>query len=322
MDSIVEQVQQLSLSSENDEKEKEGVSFVYIPHDESKPLATLSLPAAFTATHPGDALPEYIQPFFADSKVIDGPLLQEQTAKLKGSHHPALKGGVDPDSISAAALQSVTSQGSVETFCLVHPADTNNYEGVYLFLDEVGLLKRLPSNPRATRMAVQCGYHPPPNFYGDVFVGRVQTKPRTKNVNFTQDDASLGAIWMQRAVAENVAWQQAMSEATGKSSEVQGTEGQEVTTDAYSWTQTDEEIEIRIKNTNGTGFDKKELKIKFQIKSLQVDHQGSILLQLDLYGKLDTDGSTWTLDDGGKTLVITCEKAEEALWPRLLLSET
>jgi hypothetical protein len=28
----------------------------------------------------------------------------------------------------------------VETFSLVHPADTNDYCGVYLYLDEVGIL--------------------------------------------------------------------------------------------------------------------------------------------------------------------------------------
>lgn len=322
MDSIVQQVQQLNLSSKK--KEDSGVNFVYIPQDESKPLANLLLPADFTAAHPGDALPEYIKPFFADSKRIDSQLLQEQTAKLKGSHHPALQGGVvDPNTISAAALQSVTSQGSVETFCLVHPADTNDHRGVYLFLDEVGLLKRLPPNMRATQLAVQCGYHPPPKFYGDMFVGRVQTKPTMTNVSFTTEDAVTSAVWMQRAVAENVAWQQAMGEATGKASQVQGTEGQEVTTDAYAWTQTDDELELRVKSSDASAnFEKNQLKVRFQRNFVLVEYQGSTLLRLELYGRLDTEGSTWTLDDGGTTLVVTCEKEAEALWPRLLLSES
>jgi hypothetical protein len=40
---------------------------------------------------------------------------------------------------AAAAMQSVTARGSVETFPLVHPADRNQYCGVYIYLDEVGL---------------------------------------------------------------------------------------------------------------------------------------------------------------------------------------
>jgi hypothetical protein len=69
-------------------------------------------------------------------------------------------------------MNSVAAQGSVETFCLVHPADTNNYIGVYIYLDELGLLKKLQVNDRATAIAAACGYTPPPIFYGDVFWGR------------------------------------------------------------------------------------------------------------------------------------------------------
>jgi hypothetical protein len=59
---------------------------------------------------------------------------------------------------------------------------------------------------------------PPPQFYGDIFVGRVQTKPVMTNVNFTtpEDTTASAEEWMQRTVSENLAWQQAMNQATGK----------------------------------------------------------------------------------------------------------
>jgi hypothetical protein len=69
-------------------------------------------------------------------------------------------------SVTASAMANATKGGSVETFSLVHPADTNDYCGVYLYLDEVGMLKGLPLNARATRFAVRCGFDPPPNFHG------------------------------------------------------------------------------------------------------------------------------------------------------------
>ena len=45
--------------------------------------------------------------------------------------------------LSSAALSSVTSTGSVETFPLVRPSSTNKFEGVYIYLDEVGMLKHV-----------------------------------------------------------------------------------------------------------------------------------------------------------------------------------
>ena len=333
--SIVQQVQQLSIHDNKEPSSNnsgdDSISFVYIPQDDSKPLATLQLPKAFCQTHPGDALPHYLKSFFADSKSIDTNLLKEQATKQFAGGK--LQGvDVDTNNLSAAALQSVTAQGSVETFCLVHPADTNQYTGVYIYLDEVGLLKNLLQNPRASHLAATCGYHPAPLFYGDVFVGRVQTQPMPmKNVSFRapHDTSPSTAVWMQRAVAENLAWQQAMNAATGKASgttqpAIQGTEGAGVQEDAYAWTQDEDEIELRISAASeGEVFDKSQLKVVFLPKSVQVTYRGQSLVHLaSLYARVDVDGGcTWTLDDGGKTLVVTCEKGDAGqLWPRLLLS--
>jgi hypothetical protein len=338
--SIVQQVQQLSLGgnqqvaeSKEDDDEKEAITFVYIPQNDSKPMATLKLPAKVRAAHPGDAIPKYVQSFFADSKTIDTTLLKEQATKQFAGGSLMMKGrAVDSmENISAAAMQSVTAQGSVETFPLVHPADTNQYCGVYIYLDEVGLLKHLPQNKRASQMAATCGYHPPPQFYGDIFVGRVQTKPVMTNVNSkTPEDTTASAEWMQRAVSENLAWQQAMKEATGKKPaetqlqpNVQGTEGEAVQEEAYEWTQTEEEIEVRVpcSSSGGETWDKSKLKVNFLPTSIKIQHEGDKVVELQLYARVNVDGCTWTLDGGGKTLVVTCEKAEEGqMWPRIQLS--
>lgn len=36
------------------------------------------------------------------------------------------------------------------------------------------MLKRLPLNKRASDYALRAGFNPPPQFYGDVFMGRVK----------------------------------------------------------------------------------------------------------------------------------------------------
>ena len=66
--SIVDQVQNLSISSSDNVEE--GIRFVYIPHDTSKPLSTLTLPKRLVdALGPsGDIIPSYVKSFFADGK--------------------------------------------------------------------------------------------------------------------------------------------------------------------------------------------------------------------------------------------------------------
>jgi hypothetical protein len=48
-------------------------------------------------------------------------------------------------------------------------------QGVNIYLDEAGMLKKLPLNARASELALKCGFNPPPTFYGDVYVGRVSS---------------------------------------------------------------------------------------------------------------------------------------------------
>lgn len=354
--SIVQQLQQLgqqNTPTQEDDQSDDLITFVYIPQDDAIPLANLFLPYDFRAAHPvGDAIPEYVQAFFADSKPMDAELLK----------------------MSTDALQAVTAQGSVETFPLVHPAETNDYCGVYLYLDEFGPLRDLPLNKRASELAATCGSQTPAAapklLYGDVFVGRVQTKPVTTNLPFqTPRDTCASAAWMQQAAVDNAAWQeeamnlattttttgkstdaeilqraaaaeniawqqQAMNLAsttpetttTGKSTETippkvaVSTQEKTAAEKAYEWTQTKEDIELRISSCKlqEQKWHKPNVQVQFKPKSIQVRHLGEMVVHLPrLYAPVDVDGCVWTLDDDHKTLVITCEKAEAYMWPRI-----
>jgi CS domain len=332
---IVEQIRMMTISTsessssqqqqQQQDKQAElgSVQFVWIPQDTTKPLKTLRLPASL-AQEAGDSLPNYVKSYFADSKSIDASLLQQQATK-----HFA--GGQLKDlaatNISTAAMNSVAAQGTVETFSLVHPADTNHYTGVYIYLDEVGLLKKLPANTRASQLAAACGYHPPPNFYGDVFVGRVATRPTMTNIDFVAGrDTDRSAEWMVRAVSENVAWQQEYNQATGQVGATQpshvGTEGVAAKEEKFTWTQEDDELEICIPlvdvdDNDGSAIDKSKLKVLFHPRSIVVKYKGKEYVSIKLYDAIDVDGCTWTLD--GKTkLVVTCEKAGGGgIWPRI-----
>ncbi|CAB9521485.1 CS domain [Seminavis robusta] len=316
--SITQQLSKLDVDNEPQGPQADGsVPFVLIPCDDTKPLRTLRVPPKSGGG--GDWIPDYIKPHFADSKSIDVSLLQQQATKhfAGGQLEDLAKNG---NQISAAAMNAVAAEGSVETFPLVHPSVSNNSQGVYIYLDEVGLLKKLPPNRRATQLATGCGYHPPPQFYGDVFVGRVGSKPVLRNLPFCAGiDTDPAAPWLLAAPQENVAWQQEMNRVTNRQGASQpahaGTEGTQVEEDNYAWSQEDDDVELVVSFDND--IDKKQLKVKFLSKNISVIYQGNPKLSLKLYAAIDVDACTWTID-GGKKLVITCEKANPGeLWPRV-----
>ncbi|KAL7443684.1 hypothetical protein ACHAXM_009342 [Skeletonema potamos] len=354
--SIMEQVQRLSLSDSTGENDvTDGVKFVYLPHDTAKPIKTVCLPLRLVdALGPaGDIIPTYIKSFFADGRSIDEKIFKDQAAKQnlfggdvakfaanvqkeklatvsEGEQAAAKEEGENP-TLSSSALMNATAGGSVETFALVRPSKTNKNEGVYIYLDEVGMLKHLPLNTRASQLAQQCGYHPAPNFYGDVFVGRVSSKPMLHNIDIESGDImDTTKEWMVRAPQENVLWQQAINEATGRSGETQpnhaGTEGvaAEATGkdgNSYSWLQNEEEIELSVPliGDGDEKVNKSLIKVAFQPQKVIVKYNNECKVEVQLYSKIDVDGCTWTLDK--KNLVITCEKARNGeIWPRLELS--
>lgn len=354
---ISEQVRRLSLGAGagvNDAapgSDEEGIKFVYLPHDTSRPMSTIVLPRRLVeALGPsGDIIPTYVKSFFADGRSIDETLFKDQAGKQNliggdiGEFAAAAakdKGGgastAKPSGkLTSAALTSATADGSVETFPLVRPSSTNRNEGVYIYLDEVGLLKHLPNNQRASTLAQQCGFHPAPNFYGDVFVGRVSSKNFLHNVDIAKEDITdTTKEWMKRAPQENVAWQHAINEATGRQGETQpnhlGTEGVAVEVEkddaeegcSFVWIQNDEEVEITIllskKMGEGEKVKKGLVKVAFAQQKVTAKYDGKTILEVKLYSRLEVDGCVWTLDKNN--LVVTCEKASEGeMWPRLEL---
>merc|ERR1712238_137668 len=194
---------------------------------------------------------------------------------------------------------------------------SNKGNSVRIYLDEAGMLKKLPLNKRASDLARTCGYNPPPTFYGDVYVGRVCIHPVERNVDFSIDDMDPNSVWMKRAMSENLERQIEMNSATGVSAVQLGNAGEDGVAKeetGYQWTQTDDEVEIVIDIGE---LPKKEIRAVFLSHSVKVNK--GLILALDLFAPVDPDGCTWTLDKkpNGNNLVITLEKSEGASWPRI-----
>eukprot|EP00544_Gedaniella_sp_CCMP2646_P011943 CAMPEP_0202489542 /NCGR_PEP_ID=MMETSP1361-20130828/7237_1 /ASSEMBLY_ACC=CAM_ASM_000849 /TAXON_ID=210615 /ORGANISM="Staurosira complex sp., Strain CCMP2646" /LENGTH=336 /DNA_ID=CAMNT_0049119297 /DNA_START=22 /DNA_END=1032 /DNA_ORIENTATION=- len=287
------------------------ITFVKIPADTSKPLEELSFPVSANQT--GDALAEHLKPLFgSNAKNIDMTLFEKQAATQLLSTDAT---------VSPEALAQVAQEGNVETFTLVHALPSNHFTGINIYLDEVGMLKRLPLNTRAGSYAARAGFNPEPQFYGDVYMGRVKTKPALTNVSFTLGkDTSPEAPWLQKATMENLEYQKQFNEFTGRSElqkAVDGTDGVAKAETGYEWTQTDEELEVVVPLPKGVTS--KDVDVKYLPKSLEVKCKKEPMVVLPLFARVDPDGCTWTLDrDGGETkLVITMEKTDPVTWPRI-----
>lgn len=193
------------------------------------------------------------------------------------------------------------------------------------------------TNSSASKIALQCGYNPEPKFYGDVFIGRVESKPSQPmhNIDIKAEDVmNSSSEWIVNAPRENTLWTQALDDATNgsyrknnQSAANDGTDGVavEVSKDgerSFSWMQTTDEIEVTVpllSDANvreGQFASKKLIKVSFLRRKLVVKYDDTVVLDIGLYEEIDPDGSTWTLDK--HKLVITCEKADEGkIWPRI-----
>jgi len=318
----------MSESDEVDGEDYEDLSFVHVPENESLPLKEITMKVS-KKRNGGDVLMEYLKPFVSNhSNKVDIDLLKDTSMKQFGSG----EGGVN---VSEKSLKDVAKEGNVESFCLVQPVPSNKFVGINIYLDEVGLLKRLNLNKRAGEFALKAGFNPAPMFYGDVFIGRVTNKPVLKNINFKLGtDTSSNAKWLQTAVMGNLEHRTEMNNISGRPDQVQpsvdGEDGVAKTElgGLYEWTQTDDELEIVVplgSTKDGEALTSKEvkiggLKVKYLPRKLLVSFKGKELLSLDFYANIDPDGCMWTLDANGKgmSVVITCEKSDPISWPRII----
>jgi len=274
----------------------------------------------------GDILVQHLKVFFGtkNENDIDLDMLREKaTCSILGTEGA-------PATISNETLKKVAEAGQVETFCLVNAVESNNYTGVNIYLDEVGMLKRLPLNSRAINFALRAGYNPPPNFYGDVFLGRVKIKPFLGNINFKLGiDTAPDAPWLQKGMHENLNHQIRLNKLTAGQIDTQplqptndGEDGVEKKEEeGYSWSQTDEEIEIQVPLL--LSATKKNVQVIFKRNSTLITvriEEEEHNYHIKLYASIDIDSCTWTLDNSSlkkKVLVITMEKSEQLSWPRI-----
>lgn len=292
-----------------------GITYVLIPCDDSQPVSErlLEVPGDANA-HGGDALRAVLTPHFRGGSV-DPKTVAQQLGDLASAP------GMD---------LSMLEQGTVETFPLTRPSEANGGAAVTLHLDECGVLKNMPRNERATRLAAECGHNSP--FHGDIFVSREQLTGagRRQLADFRLADMSSSAKWMADAAAANfehaVATKKMHAQMDGSFKHInlgEGDEGAELPggkTEAYSWSQTKAELELRVPVPSAAKA--RDCKVKFGPRSLSVAVAGApaLLDAAPLHEKVRPDECTWSItgEGGERALVVTLEKASEGAWRELL----
>jgi len=236
-----------------------------------------------------------------------------------------------------SALNRVAAQGTVETFALCRPSSSTKpipHAGVYLYLDEMGVLKDLPINKRATEIASGCGLDVESPFHGDVYIARVQVQPSpTRNVSFRLTELDAGSEFFLSTPAENAAYDAAMREykQAVADKEVGGgaidTREEEDISRGWWYTQTADEVEVSIALPERKGdvampFRARDLDVEIKGNSLKVsirNESETPVAKLSFFGAIRPNESTWVVGTGhGRPCVVaTMEKVIPQTWPQL-----
>ena len=306
---------------------------VKIPAEDSLPFEEVTLEVPMTK--PGDVFPDLVKPYFIGGGDIDVNLAKQAATKQLGEEFASKSQNL------GVSLAKETAMGSTETFALVRPSEKNGRKGVYIYLDEVGLLKGKPKNARASSLAASCGF-PGTTFHGDVFVGAVQTEPQPmRSVDFTVKEMDSSAAWLKLAPMENAEYAMSMKELEKAMSEkgVGGGPGlQRINMgggggnddgalpsgdgEGYRWEQNEDgEVEISVYVPENTSA--KTISVGFRADSCVVSNksEGKVIVQIDnLYNKIRPDECTWTIAGGSKkneVCVSLTKVNDDETWPAL-----
>ena len=298
------------------------LKFVKIPCDDDEAFEAREMVVGAEET--GDALPEALRSSFAGGGVVDAERARAEAVRSLGERGKSL---------TAEAIVKTTEGGSTETFALVRPSAANAWRGVYLYLDEVGMLKNLPPNRRANRLAMECGFDGV-QFYGDMYIGRVQTKPEPmRSVDFELSDLDSSAPWMRAATMENVEYSKGLKELEAAMASKDGLEKINMTGDGnvaayadgngmpsgsgenYRWCQTEDDVEVSVDVPPGTTT--KSIRVLFKPSQFIVKINDEVTCDVsNLYAPVRPDECTWTV--GADEVCVTLAKvSEDASWPAL-----
>ena len=282
---------------------------VLIPWDTALPYREVVV--EYSDSGAGDRLLHALKPYFqGESSNIDLSMFNE-TAKLQF-------GSSDLPKISTNTLSMLAQEGSVEAFPLSHACEDNNYTQVNLYLDEVGRLKNLPFNSRASALANTCGLKNV-QLAGDMYVARIRMFPQKgiKHENFRLADLDSDAVWLRGIEKQNYEWGLKTNKVAMESRDTMDNKGEDKENN-YTWHETVMGVEVKYRLP--AGVTKKEISVSFKANSILITNKvtkGNLLEIKKLKGNIRPDESTWTITDD--CIELTMEKVDDSVtWGSLI----
>ena len=318
------------------------VKFVKIPCDESKPFVELSIPVEEGKA--GDQFSTLLRVYFNQGAL--------RLDDVKGA---AAKQFSNQDiNISQETLTKLGQEGSVEVFPLAHPNDFNQNCKVSFYLDEVGQLKNLQRNQRASQFAELCGFKDVP-LVGDIFIGRVGPSNLSGglakgpvNLDFQLSELSSDAAWLKDVVKHNyeaglksnrVAMESDVADQTQAVSaevEVGGAEG-------VKWSETAAYVELSVAiPAEIKKFTTKDINVKIQAAKISIkiknntgtpierpspNNAGTAVVVVAnefvtlwegaLHGTISVDDSSWSVDGHKIELALEKSGSSQGMWKKL-----
>lgn len=310
------------------------INIVKVPCDDKEPISELRIPVEDGRA--GDQLPSLLRIYFNQGKV-----------RVDDVKDAAGKQFTNQDvSITQGTIDKLSDVGSVEAFPLAHPNEQNSFCKVAFYLDEVGQLKKLPPNRRASQFAALCGFQNVP-FVGDMFVGRVGppvdgSSNTPQNIDFALAEFSSDAPWLKNVVQHNyqagIAANKVAMESDLPSDGADSTAEVELAGGAVKWSETSENLEVSVQlPAEIKKFTAKDIAVKFTVTTVSVKVRNTssepierpgastvapqdfvVLLEGALAGKVVVDECTWSLNGHCVELALEKSGSSQGLWRTLL----
>eukprot|EP01025_Chloroclados_australasicus_P009359 TRINITY_DN13594_c0_g1_i5.p2 TRINITY_DN13594_c0_g1~~TRINITY_DN13594_c0_g1_i5.p2 ORF type:complete len:317 (-),score=60.49 TRINITY_DN13594_c0_g1_i5:1279-2229(-) len=168
---------------------KDKFRYVYIPQDQDKQIEELEMP--IPEGKEVECLLDNLKLHFAAGPKKTEAQTKAQISELKKKMQAGSK-------MADQLLEMAASMQAVESVNLLSNTPANKFVGVNMYVDDEGLIKGLPLNPRATSLAQTCGLLI--KVYGDAFIARfMDSDAEFERLDFTLKDVDSNAEWVKLA---------------------------------------------------------------------------------------------------------------------------
>lgn len=323
--------------------------YLFVPADQQQPVVQHE--ASKSGGLENDLLRRHAEMTFT-SGAIDKDKQRAAMATQLGAK------GIDPAKVDEMLSSQFGDRvvGSVEIISLAIPTNRNNFHSISLYCDGNSAFKesgKVP-NVRATAIVRACG-HVNMVVMGDCFIGRAKDDEREEweRLDFSLDEFSMTANWVVAASVDNAGknlsnystsgaldmMQNQMQQpgassgstkATGLTSAA-ATESEFAEGQSYVWTQTSDDVEVRMKLP--AGLLSKQISVKITSSGLFVARKtGAAIEGVDaifsssaegakLSGPVNVEDSSWSIAEEreGRLLTVTLCKAKNSTWKKLVV---